>query len=72
MIPSMSLVHRFHKGGVTPVVKDVSKFMETLLNDCSGETLDDDSDILTDPNERSFLVLRVMKITQNKMQTSHR
>ncbi|XP_035465790.2 apolipoprotein B-100 isoform X2 [Scophthalmus maximus] len=61
-------VKKFHKGGVTPVVKDVSKFMETLLNDCSGETLDDDSDILTDPNERSFLVLRVVGVMGEAMQ----
>uniref|UniRef100_A0A3B4VIY8 Apolipoprotein B n=1 Tax=Seriola dumerili TaxID=41447 RepID=A0A3B4VIY8_SERDU len=32
-------VKKFHKGEVTPVVTDVSKFMETLLNDCSGERL---------------------------------
>lgn len=54
------LVHRFHKGEVTPVVTEVSKFMETLLNDCSGEIPDDSSDFPPDPHETVFLVLRVM------------
>uniref|UniRef100_A0A3B5BD93 Apolipoprotein B-100-like n=1 Tax=Stegastes partitus TaxID=144197 RepID=A0A3B5BD93_9TELE len=42
-------VKKFHKGAVTPVVTDVSKFMETLLNDCSGEIQDYDSDFPPDP-----------------------
>lgn len=37
-------------------------FMETLLNDCSGEILDDGSDSPADPKEMSFLVLRVLII----------
>lgn len=38
--------------------------METLLNDCSGEILDHDSDFPTDPEEMSFLVLKVLIIMQ--------
>lgn len=53
-------VFRFHEEEVTPVVTDVSKFMETLLNDCSGEILDTESDFPADPEELSFLVLRVI------------
>lgn len=45
------------------MVTDVAKFMETLLNDCSGEGLDNDSDFPIDPDELSLLVLRVL-ITQ--------
>lgn len=59
----MSIVHRFHKGDVTSVVTDVAEFMKTLLNDCSGEILDDDYDFPADPKETSslsFLVLRVL------------
>lgn len=54
----LPLVNRFHKGEVTPVVTDVSRFMETLLNDCSREILDGDSDF--PPEEQSFLVLKVL------------
>lgn len=61
---SLSVAPRFHKGEVTPVVTDVSEFMETLLNDCSGESLDDNSDFPTDPKEMSFLVLKVLIIIQ--------
>uniref|UniRef100_A0A3Q1CD90 Vitellogenin domain-containing protein n=1 Tax=Amphiprion ocellaris TaxID=80972 RepID=A0A3Q1CD90_AMPOC len=51
-------VKKFHEGAVTPVVTDVSKFMETLLNDCSLEIQDYDSEFPPDPAETSFLVLR--------------
>ncbi|XP_018553179.1 apolipoprotein B-100 [Lates calcarifer] len=61
-------VKKFHKGEVTPVVTDVSKFMETLLNDCSGEILDHDSDFPTDPEEMSFLVLKVVGVMGQAMQ----
>lgn len=43
------------------MVTDVSKFMELLLNDCSGEAVDDGSDVPPDPDEMSFLALRVWK-----------
>ncbi|XP_069573561.1 apolipoprotein B-100-like [Brachyistius frenatus] len=42
--------------------------METLLNDCSGEVQDIDSDIATDPEEMSFLVLRVVGVMGQAMQ----
>ncbi|KAM6969587.1 apolipoprotein B-100 [Tautogolabrus adspersus] len=61
-------VKKFHKGEVTPVVTDVSKFMETLLNDCSGEILDKNSDFPADPEELSFLVLRVVGVMGQAMQ----
>uniref|UniRef100_UPI0037E9B8DE apolipoprotein B-100 n=1 Tax=Semicossyphus pulcher TaxID=241346 RepID=UPI0037E9B8DE len=61
-------VKKFHKGEVTPVVTDVSKFMETLLNDCSGEILDTDSDSPADPEELSFLVLRLVGVMGQAMQ----
>ncbi|XP_070698840.1 apolipoprotein B-100 [Pempheris klunzingeri] len=61
-------VKKFHEGEVTPVVTDVSKFMETLLNDCSGEILDYDSDFPSDPKEMSFLVLRVVGVMGQAMQ----
>ncbi|XP_071327155.1 apolipoprotein B-100 isoform X2 [Trachinotus anak] len=61
-------VKKFHKGEVTPVVTDVSKFMETLLNDCLGESLYDDSDFPTDPDDMSFLVLRVVGVMGKAMQ----
>lgn len=53
---------RFHKGKVTPVVTDVSNFMEMLLNDCSRETVDIDSENPIHPEETSFLVLKVQMI----------
>ncbi|XP_047467540.1 apolipoprotein B-100 [Mugil cephalus] len=63
-------VKKFHKGEITPVVTDVAKFMETLLNDCSGEILDFDSDFPTDPDELSFLVLRVVGVMGQAMQVA--
>lgn len=45
---------RFYQGTVTPVVTEVSHFMETLLDDCSGQNLD------VDPEQTVFLVLRVL------------
>lgn len=59
IIISLPLVCSFHKGKVTPEVTDVSKFMETLLNDCSTAVLDDDSDDPADREEMTFLALRV-------------
>uniref|UniRef100_A0A8D0D7V1 Apolipoprotein B n=1 Tax=Sander lucioperca TaxID=283035 RepID=A0A8D0D7V1_SANLU len=61
-------VKKFYKSEVTPVVTDVSKFMETLLNDCTGEIFDDDSDFPTDPEDMPFLVLRVVGVMGQAMQ----
>ncbi|XP_029316837.1 apolipoprotein B-100 [Cottoperca gobio] len=61
-------VKKFHKAEVTPVVTDVSKFMGTLLNDCSGDILDVDSDSPAEPVEMSFLVLRVVGVMGQAMQ----
>ncbi|XP_051252201.1 apolipoprotein B-100 [Dicentrarchus labrax] len=61
-------VKKFHKGEVTPVVRDVSEFMETLLNDCSGEIVDTDPEFPTDPEERSFLILRVVGVMGQAIQ----
>uniref|UniRef100_A0A3Q1IGH9 Vitellogenin domain-containing protein n=1 Tax=Anabas testudineus TaxID=64144 RepID=A0A3Q1IGH9_ANATE len=55
-------VKKFHKGEVTPVVTDVSRFMESLLSDCTRGLLDDDSE------EQSFLVLRVVGVMGEAMQ----
>ncbi|XP_070836043.1 apolipoprotein B-100 isoform X2 [Chaetodon trifascialis] len=57
-------VKKFHKEEVTPVVEDVAKFMETLLNDCSGQIPDLD----THPEELSFLVLRVIGVMGQAIQ----
>ncbi|XP_042356872.1 apolipoprotein B-100 isoform X2 [Plectropomus leopardus] len=61
-------IKKFHKAEVTPVVKDVSVFMETLLNDCSEDILDDDSDFPSDPRKMSFLVLRIVGVMGRAMQ----
>ncbi|XP_041827365.1 apolipoprotein B-100 [Melanotaenia boesemani] len=61
-------VKKFHKGEVTPVVTDVSKFMEMLLNDCSEDIRDIESDFPPDPKEMSFLVLRVVGVMGQAMQ----
>ncbi|XP_068573744.1 apolipoprotein B-100 isoform X2 [Cebidichthys violaceus] len=61
-------VKKFHNAEVTPVVTDVSKFMETLLNDCLGETLDEDSEFPADPKETVFLVLKVVGVMGQAMQ----
>lgn len=45
---------RFYRGTVTPVLTEVSHFMETLLDDCSGQNLN------VDPEQTVFLVLRVL------------
>uniref|UniRef100_A0A3Q1B7C0 Vitellogenin domain-containing protein n=1 Tax=Amphiprion ocellaris TaxID=80972 RepID=A0A3Q1B7C0_AMPOC len=63
-------VKKFHEGAVTPVVTDVSKFMETLLNDCSLEIQDYDSEFPPDPAETSFLVLRVVGVMGQAMQAA--
>ncbi|XP_041668257.1 apolipoprotein B-100 [Cheilinus undulatus] len=61
-------VKKFHEGYITPQVKEVSEFMEMLLNDCSGEIRDIDSDFPADPEELSFLVLRVVGVMGQAMQ----
>ncbi|KAM8915788.1 apolipoprotein B-100 isoform 2-T3 [Spinachia spinachia] len=61
-------VKRFHKAKITPVVTDVSKFMETLLNDCMDETFNEDSDKPSDPKEITFLVLRVVGVMGKAIQ----
>ncbi|XP_037341646.2 apolipoprotein B-100 [Pungitius pungitius] len=61
-------VKKFHKAKVTQVVTDVSKFMETLLNDCLEETFNEDSDIPSGPKENTFLVLRVVGVMGKAMQ----
>ncbi|XP_034715215.1 apolipoprotein B-100 isoform X3 [Etheostoma cragini] len=58
-------VKKFYKSEVTPVVTDVSKFMETLLHDC---IFDDDSDFSSDREDMSFLVLRVVGVMGEAMQ----
>nr|XP_046268549.1 apolipoprotein B-100 isoform X3 [Scatophagus argus] len=63
-------VKKFHKGEATPVITDVSKFMETLLNDCSGEILDYDTDSPADPDETAFLVLRVVGVMGQALQAA--
>lgn len=45
---------RFYQGAVTPVVTEVSHFMEMLLDDCSGQNLH------VDPEQTVFLILRVL------------
>lgn len=54
------LSSRFYKGEVSPVVTEVSEFMETILDDCSGENLHVDSDFPSNPGETIFLALRVL------------
>ncbi|XP_061600428.1 apolipoprotein B-100 [Cololabis saira] len=61
-------VKKFHKGTVTPVVTEVSEFMKTLLNDCSNEVQETDSDSPPDPKEVSFLVLKVIGVMGQAMQ----
>ncbi|XP_056151440.1 apolipoprotein B-100 [Lampris incognitus] len=48
-------VKKFHKGVTSPEVTDVSKFMETLLQDCSEDT------------EMTFLSLRVVGVMGQAM-----
>ncbi|XP_059209033.1 apolipoprotein B-100 isoform X2 [Centropristis striata] len=61
-------VKKFHKSEVTPVVTDVSNFMETLLNGCSGEIPDTDPEFPTKPEEMAFLVLKVVGVMGRAMQ----
>ncbi|CAJ1074177.1 apolipoprotein B-100 [Xyrichtys novacula] len=61
-------VKKFHKGEVTPVVTEVSEFMELLLDDCSGEVHDIDSEFPPDPHELAFLVLKVIGVMGKAMQ----
>ena len=60
----VSGLHRFHNGEVTPVVTEVSQFIETLLGGCYGLPPDQDSDFPTDPSETVFLALRVLTVIQ--------
>ncbi|XP_063764989.1 apolipoprotein B-100 isoform X2 [Eleginops maclovinus] len=62
-------VKKFHIADVSPVVTEVSKFFETLLNDCSGEILDEDS--LADQDDMSFLALRVVAVMGKAMQAAN-
>ncbi|XP_053192306.1 apolipoprotein B-100 [Scomber japonicus] len=64
-----STVKKFHTKEITPEVTEVSRFMETLLNDCSGEVDPAyDDDFPPDPHERSFLVLRVVGVMGKALQ----
>lgn len=54
--------YRFYQGQVTPEITEVSKFMETILNNCSEEVRDPDRDPAPDPTEEAFLVLRVSEV----------
>lgn len=45
---------------MSPVVTEVSEFMETIMDDCSGESLHVNSDFPSNPDETTFLVLRVL------------
>lgn len=54
------LSSRFYQGEVSPVVTEVSEFMETILDDCLGENLHVDPDFPSNPDETTFLVLRVL------------
>ncbi|XP_067336433.1 apolipoprotein B-100 [Channa argus] len=67
MYAMANTVKKFHKGIVTPVVTDVSEFLETLLNDCSRENRDSDSDVPFD-SEMTFLVLKVVGVMGEAMQ----
>ncbi|XP_061650137.1 apolipoprotein B-100 isoform X2 [Phyllopteryx taeniolatus] len=62
-------VKKFHQGKKTPEVTAVSEFMRTLLNDCSGEMNDDFNNLPPDPEAMSFLVLRVVGVMGQAMQT---
>ncbi|XP_028298322.1 apolipoprotein B-100 [Gouania willdenowi] len=61
-------VVKFHKSEVTPVITDVSKFMETLLDDCSGKVQDVVSEFPADPQEVYFLVMKVVGVMGRAMQ----
>ncbi|KAF6724379.1 Apolipoprotein B-100, partial [Oryzias melastigma] len=63
-------VKKFYNGKVTPEITEVSNFMELLLNDCSEEVPDTDSDFPPDPKEVSFLTLRVIGVMARAMQDS--
>ena len=58
-ISSVFVVHRFHKGEVTPVVTEVSEFMLTLLDGGLGASPDPESDYPVENEEMAFRVLRV-------------
>lgn len=54
------LFNRYYKGEVTTVLKDVSEFMENLLNDCLEEGHGTNSNSSPDADDMTFLVLRVL------------
>ncbi|XP_054909551.1 apolipoprotein B-100 [Poeciliopsis prolifica] len=68
MFALANTVRKFYKGEVTPEITEVSKFMETILNDCSEEIRDPDRDPAPDPTEEAFLVLRVVGVMGRAMQ----
>lgn len=54
-----SVTNRYYKGEVTTVLKDVSEFMEDLLNNCREEGQSTTSNSSPGADEMTFLVLRV-------------
>ncbi|XP_014878835.1 apolipoprotein B-100 [Poecilia latipinna] len=68
MFALANTVRNFYQGEVTPEITEVSKFMETILNDCSEEIRDPDRDPAPDPTEEAFLVLRVVGVMGRAMQ----
>lgn len=56
------IINRYYKGEVTTVLKDVSEFMENLLNGCLGG-VNTDTNSVRDADEMTFLVLRVLIIS---------
>ncbi|KAK7904472.1 hypothetical protein WMY93_017079 [Mugilogobius chulae] len=52
-------VKNFYRGDVTQEIRDVAVFMEEMLNECSGELGPNmDPDVIRNPEELSYLVLR--------------
>ncbi|XP_032403180.1 LOW QUALITY PROTEIN: apolipoprotein B-100 [Xiphophorus hellerii] len=68
MFALANTVRKFYQGQVTPEITEVSKFMETILNNCSEEVRDPDRDPAPDPTEEAFLVLRVVGVMGRAMQ----
>ncbi|XP_020787230.2 LOW QUALITY PROTEIN: apolipoprotein B-100 [Boleophthalmus pectinirostris] len=62
-------VKNFYRGDVTPEIRDVAVFMEEMLNQCSGELGPNmDPDVIRNPEELSYLVLRVIGVMGQPMQ----
>uniref|UniRef100_A0AAV2JH08 Uncharacterized protein n=1 Tax=Knipowitschia caucasica TaxID=637954 RepID=A0AAV2JH08_KNICA len=56
-------------GDVTPEITDVAVFLEEMLNECSGELGPNmDPELTPDPQELSYLVLRVIGIMGRAVQ----